>query len=232
MIGNITASVNGYFTGCTQYRRRSLYRSMDGLDRVLARIEARLAVVERSANAVSKEAGRPDAIRNLRRAVKNGDRSGVSTATIGALAGPLRTTAAWLLEASGPEEVDEERTIPVWGKAGAGGALFRFHEGDAPIDRIAAPPNSNERTSAIEITGESLGRIFDGWYAIYDEIRRPPTTDLIGRLCIVEIEDGRVFIKRLRAGRGKRFTLEANYEAPIENVIVTWAAKVLDIKPR
>lgn len=204
----------------------------DSLDRVLARIERRLTALGKTANAASREAGKPDAIRNIKRAVEDGGRQGVSTSTITALAKPLHTTAAWLLSAIGPEEVDEERTIPVWGSAGAGGAVYRFHETEAPVDRISAPADANERTSALEVSGESLGRIFDGWYAIYDEVRDPPTDDLVGQLCVLQLADGRVFIKRLKRGRGQRWTLESNYEAPIENVVVVWAAKVLTMRPR
>lgn len=212
---------------------RSLSAAMeDSLDRVLARIERRLAALGKTATAASREAGKPDAIRNIRRAVEEGGRQGVSTSTIAALAKPLATTSAWLLSAVGAEEVDEERTVPVWGSAGAGGAVYRFHETDTPVDRITAPIDANERTSALEVTGESLGRIFDGWYAIYDEVRDPPTEDLLGQLCVLQLSDGRVYIKRLKRGRGQRFTLESNYEAPIENVIVVWAAKVLNIRPR
>jgi hypothetical protein len=66
--------------------------------RLLSRIEARLEALNMSANAASKAANTPDAIRNLRRAVKNGTRGGMSTATIAALARVLETTPAWLLE--------------------------------------------------------------------------------------------------------------------------------------
>lgn len=232
MFGNSTAPVNGYFTGRREGERSPSSATMaEGLDRVLARIEKRLKALGKSANAASLEAGKRDAIRNMQRAVEAG-RLGVSTATINALTGPLQTSASWLLEGVGPEEVDEEHTVPVWGNAGAGGTVFRFHEADAPIDRIPAPDGANDRTGAIEIEGESLGRIFDGWYAIYDEVRDPPTDDLLNRLCVVQLSDGRVYIKRLKQGHGKRFTLESNYEAPIENVVVVWAAKVRNIIQR
>ncbi|PQZ43244.1 hypothetical protein CQ059_04725 [Brucella pseudogrignonensis] len=47
------------------------------------------------------------AIRNWRRAIKANKEPGVSTKTIAALAPTLNTTAAWLLEGSGPEELVE-----------------------------------------------------------------------------------------------------------------------------
>lgn len=133
-------------------------------------------------------------------------------------------------DAAGAEA--DQRTVPVWGQVGAGGSVFRFHEVTGEIDRIPAPENSNERTGAVEIVGDSLGTLFDRWYAVYDEVRDPPTRDLLGKLCIVETVDGRVMIKRLTKGRGKRFTLESNYDPPIYDVEVAWAAPVKNMVPR
>ncbi len=77
------------------------YSTVMDLEEVLTRIESRLSVLGLSAHAASLAAKRPDAIRNLKRAVKNGDRRGVTTETLMALAPVLKTTAAWLLEGVG-----------------------------------------------------------------------------------------------------------------------------------
>lgn len=184
-----------------------------------------------SADGASKAAGKPDSIRNLRRAAKSGDRQGITTATLTALAPVLRTTT-WLLEGSGAEDVEDTKaSVPVWGKAGAGGEVHAFHEMTGPIGAISMPGEMTDATSAVEITGESLGRLFDGWFAIYDDIRHPPTEDLLNALCIVALDDGRIFIKRLKKGRGRKFTLESNYEAPIYDVAVRWAARVKSLVP-
>lgn len=71
---------------------------------ILARVEHRLQVTGLNETAASKQAGKPDAIRNLRRAVKENGRQGMSTATLKALADVLETTAIWLLAGAGPEE--------------------------------------------------------------------------------------------------------------------------------
>lgn len=70
---------------------------MHDLEKVLQRIEARLVAVGLSAHAASLLAGKGDAIRNIRRAVQEGKRRGVSTATINALAPILQTSPSWLL---------------------------------------------------------------------------------------------------------------------------------------
>lgn len=74
------------------------------LKAILARVDARLEAVGLSESKASKDAGKPDAIRNMRRAVeKDEGRQGVSTATLNALAPVLQTTAVWLLAGAGPE---------------------------------------------------------------------------------------------------------------------------------
>src|SRR5271165_6718243 len=73
------------------------------LAEILERIEQRLAALGLSADTASKLAGKPDAIRNIRRAMKGGTRQGVQTATLDALAPVLQTTAEWLLAGTDDE---------------------------------------------------------------------------------------------------------------------------------
>ena len=92
---------------------------------ILDRIEHRLRVVNLSATAASKLAGKPDAIRNLQRAVEKNDRQGVSTATLNALAPILRTTPVWLFAGAGPEEPGQA-------------TIGEQHLRESPSDEIAA----------------------------------------------------------------------------------------------
>ncbi len=64
---------------------------------ILMRIESRLKALGLSAHAASVAAGKPYAIRNIRRAAQSGNRQGVSTATIAALAPALQTSVGWLV---------------------------------------------------------------------------------------------------------------------------------------
>ncbi len=84
------------------------------LTEVLERIEARLKVLKMTENAASVAAGKPDAIRNLRRGVHSGRRKGISTATLAALAPVLKTSTEWLLTGrpgSDPEETAVEVVV-------------------------------------------------------------------------------------------------------------------------
>lgn len=71
---------------------------------VLARIDKRLDAIGMAESAASVKAGLSNsAIRNLRRAVKEGRESGVSTRTLAALAPVLGTSVAWLSDGVGSE---------------------------------------------------------------------------------------------------------------------------------
>jgi hypothetical protein len=75
-----------------------------GLADILGRIEERLTALNLSATGAARLAGKPDAIRNIRRAVRSGTREGVSTAMLASLAPVLQTTSKWLLTGEGEIE--------------------------------------------------------------------------------------------------------------------------------
>jgi hypothetical protein len=87
---------------------------MNDLPAIYARICRRLKILGMASTKASSTAGRPDAIRNLKRAVENLAKnphykpSGISTATITDLASVLKTTPEWILFGSGSEELDLE----------------------------------------------------------------------------------------------------------------------------
>lgn len=75
------------------------------LKEILERIDKRLAAVGLSESRAATLAGLSDsAIRNMRRAVRDGKDRGASIKTIEAIAPILNTSSAWLLEGTGSEE--------------------------------------------------------------------------------------------------------------------------------
>jgi len=134
------------------------------LNNVLDRIEARLKAVDLSATAASLAAGLSrDAIRNIRRSVqKPGSTDGASTRTITALATPLKTTAAWLLEGHGPEEIGGEATetvkVPVLSMVSAGAMLAQeaVLEPESHLYLTGLPPGD---WVGLTVDGDSMDRI-------------------------------------------------------------------------
>lgn len=142
----------------------------------------------------------------------------------------IETVAAYL---EVPVPVGLPRLAPLVGYVGAGAEAHLFGDGQGPFDMVDAPDGSADSTVAVEIRGESLGSFFDRWLVFYDDIRDPVTTDLIGKLCVCGLPDGRVVIKKLAKSKEKGlFTLHSQFEPPIYDVAVIWAAKVKNMVPR
>jgi phage repressor protein C with HTH and peptisase S24 domain len=145
----------------------------------------------------------------------------------------------WLLTGRGSKsrkpprpEPGETRYIPLVGYVGAGAQTHYFNN-DGPVDEVAAPTGSTDSTVAVEIRGDSLGTFFDRWLVFYDDVRRPVTTDLINKLCVVGLEDGRVLIKKIARSKARGvFHLLSQTEEPILDVVIEWAARVKNMVPR
>ena len=129
--------------------------------------------------------------------------------------------------------IEDDNTVPVVGYVGAGAAMNLFGLAQGELGRVKAPDGSTAHTVAVEIQGTSLGELFDRWLVYYDLVHNPPTGDLIGRLCVVGLADGRVLIKKLMGGQiAGHWTLLSNTEPPIYDVVVEWAARVKQMSPR
>ena len=85
----------------------------------------------------------------------------------------------------------------------------------------------------MQIRGHSLGALFDNWLVFYDDVRDPPDDDLVGRMCVCGLADGRVLVKALKRSQVQgMWTLLSNTEPPIYDVALDWAALVREMRPR
>lgn len=134
-------------------------------------------------------------------------------------------------EAEAPDE-SVPLTVKVVGYVGAGAATHRYATGHGGLDDVPAPKGATPETVAVEIRGDSLGELFDRWLVFYDDVRRPVSLDLIGRLCVVGLSDDRVLIKKIGRGANGLYDLHSNVEEPIKGVAIDWAARVKQMVPR
>jgi transcriptional regulator with XRE-family HTH domain len=123
------------------------------------------------------------------------------------------------------------KTVSVLGHVGAGSNVVPFNDG--PFEQIEAPFGSPDDLAALIIRGDSMmPELSDGDYVLYRTTQQNPN-DLIGRRCILRLEDGSVLVKRLRRGRDLGcFDLDSTNAATIENQRLQWAAKVEAVKYR
>jgi len=125
-------------------------------------------------------------------------------------------------------------TVPLIGYVGAGGEA-QFSDGQGPFGEVAMPPvGENKNMVAVEVRGDSMVGVADDGYLIYYNDRRdPPTDDMLGKLCVVGLDDGRVLIKKLHRGRGPGlYDLYSVIGAPLIDQSVEWAARVTCIIPQ
>lgn len=131
---------------------------------------------------------------------------------------------------------DNDGKVWVVGYVGAGAEVFYVDDyamGDG-MRLVDAPPNTSKDTVAIEVRGDSMaGRAEDGWLLYYDDRQEEPTENMIGKLCIVWLEDGRILAKKLYKGSGTGlWSLLSTTTNELESDIpVKHAALVKWIKP-
>lgn len=148
----------------------------------------------------------------------------------------FNVSLAWLMTGRGePKGRDAQpELVRIIGRVGAdagGAVLLAF--GDASYDMAPMPPGGTTKTVALEVNGSSMPMFADDGSLIYfDDQKVEPTPDLIGEICAVETEDGRVLVKRLQRGSEPGlWNLESIVGATIKDVRLRWAAEITGITP-
>lgn len=152
------------------------------------------------------------------------------TRAAGDYARAYRVSKAWLLTGEG----EPGALSKIVGKAGAktDGSIL-FAEADGPGDFAPVPPGGSEQSVAIEVDGYSMaGWAEHGSLIYYEDLRDPPTEDMLGHIVVVGLATGEVLVKRLlRGSRKGRYDLESAIGPTIENAKVLWAAEITAIIP-
>ena len=155
--------------------------------------------------------------------------------------GERRLSQKWIERAASAYGVDagdvvtgnRRGLVPIAGFVSAGSEMTLYAAGQGNHGEVEAPDGSSAETVAVEIRGESLGPFFNGWLVFFDDVRSPVTDDIVGKLCVVGLPDGRVLIKRLiRSRSAGLFHLYGQFGDPILDVAVAWAAQVKSVVPR
>lgn len=193
----------------------------------------------------------PDWLQNARKQVKNHRQKAFAVDTLEKLARGLRTTQQWLLREEGPEVgtafpavVDGPvhspssfgggvpEGVPLVGFVRAGAEAVYLPLNESEWDRVPAPEGSTATTRALEIRGDSLGELFDRWLVYFNDEHRQITPDLVNKLCVLELEDGRTLVKKIKRTGPDAYELLSNTEPPIRNARIVWAARVIDMRPQ
>jgi len=142
----------------------------------------------------------------------------------------------WLITGRTPPQAavsEQQRVVSLVGYVGAGAEAHFYGEAQGPLEEATAPEGATSSTVAVEIRGDSLGSFFDRWLVFYDDVKSPVTGDLIGRLCVCGLVDGRVLIKKIQRSKSRGlFHLLSQFDEPILDVAIDWAARVKAMVPR
>lgn len=99
-------------------------------------------------------------------------------------------------------------------------------------DKFLPFPSQTDRTSARLVRGHRFEPIKDGWLLLYEDNQTAPSESMVGELCIVRTDDGRVLVRILRKGRkpGRWDLLTGSGEQELDAALV-WAEPVTMIVP-
>jgi transcriptional regulator with XRE-family HTH domain len=160
------------------------------------------------------------------RAIENGQ-NGLRADAAEKFAPVLGVSAAWLLTGSGSGDVQPYVAVIGYVGADSEGAVI-FSTGQASGDLVPLPPGGGSESRALVVRGFSGGEWApDGSIVYFEDQRHPPTPDMIGYPCIVELADGRVLLKRLLKGSAPGlFDLESRVGPTLSDVQLKWAAEV------
>lgn len=125
--------------------------------------------------------------------------------------------------------------IPVVGYVGAGAQVYPLDDyaQGAGMDFVERPPFVVGDAVAVEVKGDSLLPVAEnGWRLVYMGEQTMLEEEVLNRLCVVQLADGRMLVKRLvRGSQPQRYHLLSTNAPVIEDAEVVWAAKVRAIVP-
>ncbi len=147
---------------------------------------------------------------------------------IQALADVFGCTAIWLRY--NIDNSNEKKLARLRGYVGTGDIIHMFAED--VIDYVEAPKGSEVSFEAFEIKGNSQYPVYrDGDLVYYNPTANSRVLELIGRDCVIELADGRLFLKRLEYGSRAGLYNLASYGTPeIRDQAVRSAAEILWLK--
>lgn len=131
--------------------------------------------------------------------------------------------------APSPRSRARAQTTQALGYVGAGSEIVPIddHAQGAGLEEVELPPGVPADSALVIVRGDSMyPRYYDNEYLFYREYEGN-IVDLIGKECVVQLEDGRTYVKTLRKGQSGLFNLESFNAPTIENQAVRRAGPVI-----
>lgn len=155
-------------------------------------------------------------------------------------AGCTMTTFAKLARARGKTVAELggaalKDAIVLAGRVGAGNQVHIFGDGEAG-EYIPVPAGFGGNPydyAALEIEGDSMHPLKEGWRIIYRKTHDGVTAEELGKLCVIKIVDGGYLLKEIQPGTKPGFYNLESWNAPtLRDQRIEWASPVASIVPR
>ena len=160
---------------------------------------------------------------------ENGNR-GITASAALRYAKAFRRSAGWILTGEGGQRPN---TVQVQAYIGENSEVQALDAKtcETPLIEVSAPPGCPPTAVALIVRNEAgLDRFSSGDVLIYWNPVQP--TEMLYRLCVVCLKDGRRFIKQIAPGtEPDRYTLLGKGAAPMQNLDVDWVAAIEWVKP-
>lgn len=129
-----------------------------------------------------------------------------------------------------------KKMVQIVGYVGAGQEIIPMD--DESFEEIERPLGDDlpENIVAVRVSGDSMEpQLEDGWLIFYSREQDGVPPDCIGELCVVKLENEGILVKKLKQGSKPGlhhlFSKNTAFE-PLFDQKLTWAARVLDIRPK
>jgi hypothetical protein len=120
------------------------------------------------------------------------------------------------------------RRLDVISFVGAGAEVFPI---ESVLERIEPPPGCPDGAFALVVRGDSMTPVYND-RDILIALWQPDARALLYARCIVDLEDGRRMVKQLAPGSTpSTFSLISHNAAPIQDVAIVRAARIIWVKP-
>ncbi len=141
----------------------------------------------------------------------------------------LGTTTDYLIR--GIATRPDAQSRPVIGYVGAGEAVYPINGDDSALEHTDVPFGTPDHVVGLRIKGDSMrGQFEDADIILYNRETPFLLQDCINRRCVVQLEDGRILVKKLKFGQMEgHFTLLSTNAPAIENVKILWASPILGV---
>lgn len=129
---------------------------------------------------------------------------------------------------------DGMRKVRVIGFVGAGAAVYAYEQlglnSEQPTIEL---PSSIKGNAALSVKGDSLEPdAYEGWSVVYIGGKTQDPREVLGQLCVVGVEDGRMLVKRVEEGsKPGLYDLVSRNAPTLNDECLSWAARVTAIVP-